>query len=280
MGKRKIEMRRIEKKSARQVCFSKRRQGLFKKAKELSTLCGVDITILVFSPAGRFYSFANTDIESILARYCKENNCKSPTSTTSTTTTTSNGEGGDNFWREKVNVKEMEKESDLQQQLQNSLQEVRGKVVSRIEEPISSASSLSSLVTLPSSLDLTTSAAAAAADVTWLPPLDHLLPPRSVGDESAANAMNTTNVELEAPPLPLPHDGDCVRQVEEESLFLDFALDEDDDGLLMPVFGEEYDDGLLMKPEFEDDGLISRPMDDDMFVPLDDYGTLFGSFEY
>ncbi|KAJ8632080.1 hypothetical protein MRB53_025416 [Persea americana] len=271
MGKRKIEMRRIEKESARQVCFSKRRQGLFKKAKDLSTLCGVDIAILVFSPAGRFYSFANTDIESILHRYCKENNYPSPTSTT---TTSSNGEGGDNFWWEKVNVEEMEKESDLQQ-LQKSLQEVRGRVVSHIEE-LSSASSLSSLVTLPSSLDLTMTAA--AADVTWPPPLDILLPPCSIGDESAENAMHTTHVEREAPPLPQPRDGDCVMQVQ-ESLFLDFALDEDDDGLLMPVFGEEYDDVLLMKPVLEEEfGLISGPMDH-MFAPLDDYGSLFGSFE-
>ena len=238
MGKRKIEMRRIEKESARQVCFSKRRQGLFKKAKDLSTLCGVDIAILVFSPAGRFYSFANTDIESILHRYCKENNYPSPTSTT---TTSSNGEGGDNFWWEKVNVEEIDKGKELQQ-LRKSLGDVRGKVASRMQELSSAASSLPSLI--PSSCDLTT--CAEAEDVKW-PPLSR---PCLMGDESAANAMNTTYVvEVEAPPLP-PLQRDGVMQLESSSLY--FAKD-DDDGLMMPIFGgEDYDDGL-MKPILEEE---------------------------
>ncbi|XXG75768.1 hypothetical protein AAC387_Pa08g0274 [Persea americana] len=236
-------MRKIENKNARQVCFSKRRQGLFKKAKELSILSGVDIAVLTFSPAGQLFSFANTDIDSILDRYCKENRQCCPTSTTTTTTTitTSNGEGGDNFWWEKVNVEEIDKGEELQH-LRKSLGGVRGKVASRMQELSSAASSLPSLI--PSSCDLTT--CAEAEDVKW-PPLSR---PCLMGDESAANAMNTTYVvEIEAPPLPpLQHDG--VMQLESSSLY--FAKD-DDDGLMMPIFGgEDYDDGL-MKPILEEE---------------------------
>ncbi|KAG6518318.1 uncharacterized protein LOC122054891 [Zingiber officinale] len=37
MGRQKIEIKRIESEEARQVCFSKRRAGLFKRANELSS---------------------------------------------------------------------------------------------------------------------------------------------------------------------------------------------------------------------------------------------------
>ena len=37
MGRQKIEIRKIESEEARQVCFSKRRAGLFKKASELAS---------------------------------------------------------------------------------------------------------------------------------------------------------------------------------------------------------------------------------------------------
>ncbi|KAJ4834784.1 hypothetical protein Tsubulata_002202 [Turnera subulata] len=39
MGRKKVELKRIEKKSYRDVTFSKRRNGLFKKAQDLSVLC-------------------------------------------------------------------------------------------------------------------------------------------------------------------------------------------------------------------------------------------------
>ncbi|KAK3140395.1 hypothetical protein QOZ80_5AG0400310 [Eleusine coracana subsp. coracana] len=69
MGRQKIEIRRIESDEARQVCFSKRRAGLFKKASELSTLCGADVAAVVFSPAGKAFSFGHPSVESILERF-------------------------------------------------------------------------------------------------------------------------------------------------------------------------------------------------------------------
>ncbi|XP_068645292.1 agamous-like MADS-box protein AGL62 [Aristolochia californica] len=51
LGRQKIEIKKIENSDALQVCFSKRRSGLFKKASELWILCGVEIAIIIFSPA-------------------------------------------------------------------------------------------------------------------------------------------------------------------------------------------------------------------------------------
>ncbi|XP_051203005.1 MADS-box transcription factor 51 isoform X3 [Lolium perenne] len=66
----KVELRRIEDRTSRQVRFSKRRSGLFKKAFELSVLCDVEVALVVFSPAGRLYEFvsSNTSVEEIFGR--------------------------------------------------------------------------------------------------------------------------------------------------------------------------------------------------------------------
>jgi hypothetical protein len=55
----RVELRRIEDRTSRQVRFSKRRSGLFKKAYELSVLCDARVGLIVFSPAGRLYKFAS-----------------------------------------------------------------------------------------------------------------------------------------------------------------------------------------------------------------------------
>nr|ASZ79950.1 MADS37-2 [Phyllostachys edulis] len=67
----RVELRRIEDRTSRQVRFSKRRSGLFKKARELSVLCDAEVALVVFSPAGRLYEFAssNSSIEKIFGRY-------------------------------------------------------------------------------------------------------------------------------------------------------------------------------------------------------------------
>ncbi|KAI4964872.1 hypothetical protein ZWY2020_058084 [Hordeum vulgare] len=51
----RVELRRIEDRTSRQVRFCKRRSGLFKKAYELGLLCDAEVALLVFSPAGRLY---------------------------------------------------------------------------------------------------------------------------------------------------------------------------------------------------------------------------------
>ncbi|XP_028772720.1 agamous-like MADS-box protein AGL61 [Neltuma alba] len=72
-GRQKIPIEKIPKKSHLQVTFSKRRSGLFKKASELCTLCGVEIAIIVFSPADKAFSFGHPEVESIVDRYISRN---------------------------------------------------------------------------------------------------------------------------------------------------------------------------------------------------------------
>ncbi|KAI3508155.1 hypothetical protein L1887_23159 [Cichorium endivia] len=59
MGRRKLEIKRIENKSSRSVTFSKRRTGLIKKARHLSLLCDADVAVIVFSAGGKLYEFCN-----------------------------------------------------------------------------------------------------------------------------------------------------------------------------------------------------------------------------
>ncbi|ONK75342.1 uncharacterized protein A4U43_C03F15840 [Asparagus officinalis] len=51
---------KIKKKEAGGGTFSKRRQGLFKKASDLSVLCGVDVAVLALSEAENPYCYAST----------------------------------------------------------------------------------------------------------------------------------------------------------------------------------------------------------------------------
>ncbi|KAE9617501.1 hypothetical protein Lal_00035034 [Lupinus albus] len=68
-GRRKIEMKKIAKKSSLQVTFTKRRKGLFQKASELSTLCGAEITLIVFSPGEKVFSFGHPSVNAVIDRY-------------------------------------------------------------------------------------------------------------------------------------------------------------------------------------------------------------------
>ncbi|RVW40390.1 Agamous-like MADS-box protein AGL104 [Vitis vinifera] len=70
MGRVKLQIKKIENTTNRQVTFSKRRNGLIKKAYELSVLCDVDVALIMFSPSGRISLFSgNKSIEEIMTRY-------------------------------------------------------------------------------------------------------------------------------------------------------------------------------------------------------------------
>ncbi|MCH85179.1 MADS-box transcription factor, partial [Trifolium medium] len=65
-GRRKIEMKNMSNESNLHVTFSKRRSGLFKKASELCSLCGVDVALVVFSPSGKAFSFGHPNVDTVL----------------------------------------------------------------------------------------------------------------------------------------------------------------------------------------------------------------------
>ncbi|XP_059655661.1 agamous-like MADS-box protein MADS2 [Cornus florida] len=60
MGRGKVELKRIENKINRQVTFAKRRNGLLKKAYELSVLCDAEVALIIFSNRGKLYEFCST----------------------------------------------------------------------------------------------------------------------------------------------------------------------------------------------------------------------------
>ncbi|KAL8141088.1 hypothetical protein V2J09_007109 [Rumex salicifolius] len=70
MGRVKLQIKKIENITNRQVTFSKRRNGLIKKAYELSVLCDVDLALIMFSPSGRLSVFSGKkSTEDVLERY-------------------------------------------------------------------------------------------------------------------------------------------------------------------------------------------------------------------
>ncbi|KAJ6908406.1 hypothetical protein NC651_018740 [Populus alba x Populus x berolinensis] len=68
MTRKKIQIKKIDNIAARQVTFSKRRRGLFKKAYELSILCDAEIALIVFSATGKLFEYSNTSMGQVIDR--------------------------------------------------------------------------------------------------------------------------------------------------------------------------------------------------------------------
>merc|ERR1711907_269954 len=68
MGRKKIQIRRIDDERVRKVTFAKRKSGLVKKAMELSLLCDCDIALLIFTPKPdqKFYKYTSKGIKSVM----------------------------------------------------------------------------------------------------------------------------------------------------------------------------------------------------------------------
>ncbi|XP_050221862.1 agamous-like MADS-box protein MADS2 isoform X2 [Mercurialis annua] len=72
MGRGRVELKRIENKINRQVTFAKRRNGLLKKAYELSILCDAEVSLIIFSNRGKLYEFcSSSSMLKSLERYQK-----------------------------------------------------------------------------------------------------------------------------------------------------------------------------------------------------------------
>ena len=68
MAREKIKIKEIDNVTSRQVAFSKRRRGLFKKAKELSVLYDAEVALIIFSATGKFFELASSSMKDISRR--------------------------------------------------------------------------------------------------------------------------------------------------------------------------------------------------------------------
>ncbi|KAL8158663.1 hypothetical protein V2J09_000200 [Rumex salicifolius] len=73
MVRGKIEIKKIDNLASRQVTFTKRRKGLFKKAEDLSVLCDAQVGVIVISSTSKVYDFASTgsNMKALLDEYRK-----------------------------------------------------------------------------------------------------------------------------------------------------------------------------------------------------------------
>ncbi|KAI9176521.1 hypothetical protein LWI28_003826 [Acer negundo] len=71
MGRGKIVIRRIDNSTSRQVTFSKRRNGLLKKARELSILCDAEVGLVIFSSTAKLYEYSSSSMATVIERYNK-----------------------------------------------------------------------------------------------------------------------------------------------------------------------------------------------------------------
>lgn len=73
MGRGKIEIKRIENSSNRQVTYSKRKGGILKKAKEINVLCDAQVSTIIFAPSGKMHEYISpsTTLIDMLERYHK-----------------------------------------------------------------------------------------------------------------------------------------------------------------------------------------------------------------
>lgn len=88
MGRGKIEVKKIENITNRQVTFCKRRQGLQKKAQELAVLCDAEVAFVVFSARGKHYHYSShNNMRRTIGRFKNlsiQNNNGFPTTETTT----------------------------------------------------------------------------------------------------------------------------------------------------------------------------------------------------
>ncbi|XP_062160249.1 uncharacterized protein LOC133867485 isoform X2 [Alnus glutinosa] len=73
MGRGKIEIKRIENSTNRQVTYTKRRNGIIKKATEISVLCDAKVSLVIFSSSGKMHDYCSpsTSLTNILDKYHK-----------------------------------------------------------------------------------------------------------------------------------------------------------------------------------------------------------------
>ncbi|GAB4829135.1 hypothetical protein Ancab_018799 [Ancistrocladus abbreviatus] len=73
MGRVKLKIKKLENSNGRHATYSKRKQGILKKAGELSILCDIDLLLVMFSPSGKpsLCCGKQSRIEDVIAKYAQ-----------------------------------------------------------------------------------------------------------------------------------------------------------------------------------------------------------------
>ncbi|KAK3041085.1 hypothetical protein RJ639_026882 [Escallonia herrerae] len=69
MGRMKLEIKKIEDNARQQMNFTKRRQGLYKKAGKLATKCGAQVVVITFSNTCNVLAYGQPAVNIVLRRY-------------------------------------------------------------------------------------------------------------------------------------------------------------------------------------------------------------------
>ncbi|KAK9146325.1 hypothetical protein Sjap_006228 [Stephania japonica] len=196
MGRRKIEIKPISDQSKRQVTFSKRRQGLFSKARELCIRDDhiTNLGIVVFSPAGKPFSFStnNTSIEALFDRFLHQNPPSSPEKKKKKND--NDDDCDDGFWWDGVNVEEMSLEELTE--FESELERLRNTATDRIQNLNTPHSSSSGCGCGDQALVPAANVASDASLACFDSDLPHL-------SEISGEKNNTTHTAPDVPPDPM-----------------------------------------------------------------------------
>ncbi|XP_076898579.1 MADS-box protein FBP24-like [Bidens hawaiensis] len=148
MGRGKIEVKRIENNTSRQVTFSKRRTGLLKKTHELSVLCDAQIGLIVFSSKGKLYEYTTHPLSmtQIIDKYMKstgsrilhQNNQEQMRSelTRMKKETLNLQLSLQRYKGDDLNSAQLEELNQLEQQLEYSVQKVRARKLQLLQQQV------------------------------------------------------------------------------------------------------------------------------------------------
>ncbi|KAI3977755.1 hypothetical protein MKX01_039818 [Papaver californicum] len=137
MGRRKIEIERIDDTNKRMVTFSKRRNRLISKAAHLCKFCS-DIVLIVFSPAGKPYTFSNSSLDnmksknSLCIQQCRKKNH-----------VVLGSDHDDNLWWDNIDMEKLDYLEKLMS-IRNSLADLKQNLTARLEKLTLSSTPLSS----------------------------------------------------------------------------------------------------------------------------------------
>ncbi|KAJ6701433.1 SERUM RESPONSE FACTOR-like protein [Salix koriyanagi] len=145
MTRRKIEIKRIRNEDYRKVTYSKRRAGLIKKAKFLSSRSNTQIAIVSCSLSGRILAFGHPSVDSVVDQFLDSYTIDSRGSSSNESSrdnmhgpsSSSEGvvdrkEGRRSWWA--LPFEEMDLDMDGLRQYTASLEILKSNVVSRLKE--------------------------------------------------------------------------------------------------------------------------------------------------